>query len=183
MTSKITEIGFKRITEFMVQNNICKHPMYGFWISNCERSFLVERMHNDTDFYFNLFPKRNSYEAIVLTLACEFRFKARDHHEFNSHIDNYRLRMDCDKCLSQSPMHNRCLCDCYESPTEECPICLNQIQLHHLHKLINCTHRFCKGCLDHIEYKGRREEKCPLCRASMFPVESDDEGEVDEIDG
>lgn len=49
---------------------------------------------------------------------------------------------------------------------ENCPICLENININNNSITLECQHRYCKTCIDNL-FSSKLNNKCPLCRSSI----------------
>ena len=49
---------------------------------------------------------------------------------------------------------------------ENCPICLENINIKNNSITLECQHRYCKTCIDNL-FSSKLNNKCPLCRSSI----------------
>ena len=49
---------------------------------------------------------------------------------------------------------------------ENCPICLENININNNSIKLECQHRYCKTCIDNL-FSSKLNNKCPLCRNSI----------------
>lgn len=189
MTTKLTQYGFENIFRILSSEHFQNgtYELEHMMINNEPRKLSAQLSLSKQNIIFSLELKRGEYESEILELAIEKIFVCRTADEFNEQIDLYILN-NCDDCFktvnNSAGFEEGCFCKKLIGVPLQCSVCLEMKPNYQYITLENCSHEFCRKCLNELvkDYLKRIEQAknsgnmfnneichliCPVCRTHI----------------